>query len=150
MTRPSQRREPYGKCEHLPVGQGMAGKAVALRGVSIALACRTFDVSETCYRYIAKLNDENEQIADLLIGLTRAKMTWGFGLCFLYLRTVPGTSLKPQARVPHLPQAGIEPQDQATPSHVGILINHVKDNSSSLTEAARTLLGIGFNTAGAH
>ena len=62
----------------------MAGKAVALRGVSVALACRTFEVSETCYRYSAKLNDENEQIADLLIGLTRAKKTWGFGLCFLY------------------------------------------------------------------
>jgi|GEM_PF-6592530 len=77
MTRPSQRRE-------------MAGKAVALRGVSIALACRAFAVSETCYRYSAKLNDENEQIADLLIGLTRAKKTWGFGLCFLYLRNVRG------------------------------------------------------------
>lgn len=68
----------------------MAGKAVALRGVSIALACRTFAVSETCYRYSAKLNDENEQIADLLIGLTRAKKSWGFGLCFLYLRNVRG------------------------------------------------------------
>ncbi len=77
MTQPSQRRE-------------MAGKAVALRGVSIALACRTFEVSETCYRYSAKLNDENEQIADLLIGLTRAKKNWGFGLCFLYLRNVRG------------------------------------------------------------
>ena len=66
----------------------MAGKAVALRGVSIALACRTFAVSETCYPYSAKLNDENEQIADLLIGLTRAKKAWGFGLCFLYLRNV--------------------------------------------------------------
>ncbi|WP_156392597.1 IS3 family transposase [Rhizobium sp. Root482] len=77
LTRPSQRRE-------------MAGKAVASRGVSIALACRTFAVSETCYRYSAKLNDENEQIADLLIGLTRAKKTWGFGLCFLYLRNVRG------------------------------------------------------------
>ena len=63
---------------------------MALRGVSIALACRTFEVSETCYRYSAKLNDENEQIADLLIGLTRAKKTWGFGLCFLYLRNVRG------------------------------------------------------------
>ncbi|MGX1256948.1 putative transposase [Sinorhizobium fredii] len=68
----------------------MAGKAVALHGVSIALACRTFGVSETCYRYSRKLNDENEQIADLLIGLTRAKKTWGFGLCFLYLRNVQG------------------------------------------------------------
>ena len=68
----------------------MAGKAVAVHGVSIALACRTFDVSETCYRYQAKLNGENEQIADLLVGLTRAKKNWGFGLCFLYLRNVQG------------------------------------------------------------
>lgn len=71
----------------------MAGKAVALHGVSIALACRTFGVSETCYRFSAKLNDENEQIADLLIGLTRAKKSWGFGLCFLYLRNVQGHGL---------------------------------------------------------
>ena len=38
----------------------MAGKAVALHGVSIALARRTCGVSETCYRYSAKLNEENE------------------------------------------------------------------------------------------
>ena len=77
MTRPSQRRE-------------MVETAVARRGISIALACRTFGVSETCYRYSPKLNDENEQIADLLIGLTKARKTWGFGLCFLYLRNVQG------------------------------------------------------------
>ena len=65
-------------------------KAVAMKGVSIALACRAFDVSETCYRYSPKLDDENEQIADLLLGLTTAKKTWGFGLCFLYLRNVQG------------------------------------------------------------
>ena len=46
MTRPSQRRE-------------MAEKAVAERGVSIALACRAFGVSETCYRYSPKLDEEN-------------------------------------------------------------------------------------------
>ena len=68
----------------------MAGTAVARRGVSIALACRTFGVSETCYRYSPKLSDENERIADLLVGLTQAKKTWGFGLCFLYLRNVQG------------------------------------------------------------
>ena len=68
----------------------MAGTAVARRGVSIALACRTFEVSETCYRYSPKLSDENERIADLLVGLTQAKKTWGFGLCFLYLRNVQG------------------------------------------------------------
>ncbi len=65
-------------------------KAVAMKGVSIALACRAFDVSETCYRYSPKLDNENEQIADLLLGLTTAKKAWGFGLCFLYLRNVQG------------------------------------------------------------
>ena len=34
--------------------------------------------------------DTRNQIADLLIGLTRARKTWGFGLCFLYLRNVQG------------------------------------------------------------
>ena len=46
--------------------RGLAKKAVARRGVSIALACRTFDVSETCYRYSPLLSDENEEIADRL------------------------------------------------------------------------------------
>lgn len=68
----------------------MAEVAVARRGVSIALACRTFGVSETCYRYAPKLVGENEEIADLLVGLTNAKRNWGFGLCFLYLRNVQG------------------------------------------------------------
>jgi hypothetical protein len=37
-----------------------------------------------------KLKDENEEIADLLVGLTDARKTWGFGLCFLHLRNVKG------------------------------------------------------------
>ena len=68
----------------------MAGKAVARHGISIALACRAFGVSETCYRFSPKLKDENEEIADLLVGLTDARKTWGFGLCFLHLRNVKG------------------------------------------------------------
>jgi putative transposase len=68
----------------------MAAKAVEHRGVSIALACRAFGVSETCYRYSPLLSDENELIADLLVGLTAARKTWGFGLCFLHLRNVKG------------------------------------------------------------
>ena len=68
----------------------MAETAVERRGVSIALACRTFGVSETCYRYGPKLKAENEEIADLLVGLTDARKTWGFGLCFLHLRNVKG------------------------------------------------------------
>lgn len=46
MVRPSSRRE-------------MAKTAVATGKVSIVLACRAFVVSETCYRYQAKLSDEN-------------------------------------------------------------------------------------------
>ena len=64
--------------------------AVARCGVSIALACRSFEISETCYRYSAVLSDENEEIADWLERLTANKRTWGFGLCFLYLRNVQG------------------------------------------------------------
>ena len=58
--------------------------------MSVAVACRTFGVSETCYRYSPLLSDENEQIADLLVGLTDARKTWGFGLCFLHLRNIKG------------------------------------------------------------
>ncbi|MDH2329100.1 IS3 family transposase [Cereibacter sp. SYSU M97828] len=77
LVRPAQRRE-------------LAARAVATKGVSIALACRAFEVSETCFRYSPKRCAENEVIADLLEGLTKAHRTWGFGLCFLYLRNVRG------------------------------------------------------------
>ena len=63
---------------------------IAPQGVSIALACRAFENSETCYRYSPVLNDENEEIADWLERLTTNKRSWGFGLCFLYLRNVQG------------------------------------------------------------
>ena len=68
----------------------MAETAVDRRKISIAMACRTFGVSETCYLYGPKLRAENEEIADLLVGLTDARKTWGFGLYFLYLRNVKG------------------------------------------------------------
>ncbi len=63
---------------------------VAQHGVSIALACRTFQISETCYRYSPVLSDENQEIADWLERLTADKRSWGFGLCCLYLRNVQG------------------------------------------------------------
>ena len=68
----------------------MAVSAVTQRGASVALSCRTFGLSETCYRYTRKLDDENAAITELLVGLTQARRTWGFGLCFLYLRNVKG------------------------------------------------------------
>ena len=48
--------------------RGLAENAVARHGDNIALAGRTFDVSETCYGYSPLLSDENEEIADLLGG----------------------------------------------------------------------------------
>ena len=77
MVRPSLRKE-------------MAQWAVQYRSASVRFACRTFGISETCYRYHPKLNDENELIADWLVTLTDAKKAWGFGLCFLHLRNVKG------------------------------------------------------------
>ena len=68
----------------------MAKKAVAKRGVSIRLACVIFVVSETCYRYQPKYSSDNALIADLLLRLTTLNRTWGFKLCFLYLRNVKG------------------------------------------------------------
>ena len=75
--RPSGRRE-------------MAQHVVRTRGVSIRLACQAFGVSQSCYRYEAKANAENAQIADWLLRLTDNHRNWGFGLCFLYLRNLTG------------------------------------------------------------
>lgn len=52
------------------------------------MACLIFKVSQTCYRYKARLDEENQQIAEWLIQLTNDHKTWGFKLCFLYLRNV--------------------------------------------------------------
>lgn len=75
MVRPSLRRE-------------MAIKYVIERNITIELACKAFNISQTCYRYKAKLSTENEEIADWLVRLTHNQKNWGFGLCYLYLRNV--------------------------------------------------------------
>ena len=66
----------------------MAQHAVHEKGISIRLACRAFGISETCYRYQARLSDDNALTADWLLRLTTTHRRWGFGLCFLYLRNV--------------------------------------------------------------
>jgi len=66
----------------------LAEKAVLEKNISIRQACLMFSISETCYRYQPKLNDENAEIADWLLCLTQTYRNWGFGLCFLYLRNV--------------------------------------------------------------
>ena len=77
-------------------------KAVARHGVSIALACRAFQISESCYRYERQLSDENAEIAQWLVKLTSNRRTWGFGLCFSVFAEREILWLEPQARVSHL------------------------------------------------
>ena len=45
-------------------------------------------MSETYYRSEAKSNVENEQIAHWPIRLMDNSRSWGFGLCYLYLRNI--------------------------------------------------------------
>ena len=68
----------------------MARKLIDRRGLSIRLACEIFGISQTCYRYRAKLSHENALIADWLVRLTHNQRNWEFGLCFLFLRNVKG------------------------------------------------------------
>ena len=75
MVRPSLRKR-------------MAQTAVANHNATIKLVCSAFNISETCYRYQAKLSNENEEIAQWLVNLTEKETDWGFGLCFDYLRNV--------------------------------------------------------------
>ena len=68
----------------------MAKQVVQQRLVSIRVACTVFGISESCYRYEAKLNTENEEIADWLVRITGCHRNWGFLLCYYYLRNVKG------------------------------------------------------------
>ncbi len=68
----------------------MALEAVTNRRISVRLACTAFAISQTCYRYKAKLCDENDVTAGWLMKLTNKETDWGFGLCFDYLRNVMG------------------------------------------------------------
>ena len=68
----------------------MAKEVVHQRGLAIRVACAVFSISESSYRYESRQNAENEIIADWLLRLTDNHHTWGFGLCYLYLRNVKG------------------------------------------------------------
>jgi hypothetical protein len=68
----------------------MAQQAVTEKRACIRVACEAFRISETCYRYQPKTSSDNALIADWLLRLTTTHRTWGFGLCFLYLRNVKG------------------------------------------------------------
>lgn len=68
----------------------MAQDAVRRRNISVRFACQLFVVSESCYRYQAKLSNENDVIGSRLLRITDSQRNWGFGLCFLYLRNLKG------------------------------------------------------------
>jgi putative transposase len=90
----------------------MAKAAVVQHGVPISLACAAFHISETCYRYQAKRQAENDAITHWLERLTDNNRNWGFGLCYLYLQR-QSQAMEPQAGLPDLSGAGIESADQA-------------------------------------
>ena len=79
VVKPSHRRQ-------------MEQQAVTHHAISIRLTCSAFCISETCYRYQAKLSDDNVLIAEQLIELTAQNTDWGFGLCFSYLHHVENYS----------------------------------------------------------
>ncbi len=73
----------------------MAHQTVASNKLSIRKACKLFSVSETCYRHIAKQSAINDKVAAKLIEITSSKgqTTWGFKLCYLYIRHQVGWKL---------------------------------------------------------
>ena len=66
----------------------MAKRILSKHSISISRVCRLMRISETCFRYQPKLSADNERIADWLVRLTTTHRTWGFGLCYFYLRNV--------------------------------------------------------------
>jgi putative transposase len=70
MVRPAQRR-------------ALAQHAVQTKRTTIEQACRTFGISDTCYRHQGRRYEEDAEVADWLVRLTTTYCTWGFGLCFL-------------------------------------------------------------------
>ena len=94
----------------------MAHQAVQQHGVSIKAACQAFQISQACYRYVARRSMEDDEIARWLLSLTDNNRNWGFGLWPLL--PVPAQCAKlrmePQARLPCLPGAGVEPVYQAS------------------------------------
>lgn len=66
----------------------MAKDAVVVYGLSVRRACWLFCISKTTYGYVRKLDDDNERIAKLLLEITDEHRTWGFQLCYFYIRNV--------------------------------------------------------------
>ena len=68
----------------------MAQLMIQAKRASLRLVCSALGISQSGYRYQSKRSTENAEIADWLLRLTDTHRTWGFGLCYLYLRNVKG------------------------------------------------------------
>ncbi len=68
----------------------MDQRAVQEHDIPVRQVCKAFNISDTCYRYVSKRSAENNEVAEWLLRLRDNLGTWGFGLCFLYLRNVKG------------------------------------------------------------
>jgi putative transposase len=79
---------PRKKMVRLAQRCALAQHAVQTKRTTIEHACRTFGISQTCYRHQGRRIEEDAEVADWLVRLTTTSRTWGFGLCFLYLRNV--------------------------------------------------------------
>lgn len=88
--KPKSLRKPWQKSGGASFRKQMAQDVVRHRNISVRFACRLIVVSESCYRYQAKLSKEIDVIANWLLRITNSQRNWGVGLCFLYLRNVKG------------------------------------------------------------
>jgi len=83
VVKPSHRRE-------------MAKLANKDFSVSICISCNAFGISESCYRYQAKLSTENAEIADWLLRLSTShkRVYWIYRELELNLRIMPRKRIK--------------------------------------------------------
>ncbi len=73
----------------------MAQQAVQQRGLSIKAACQAFQISQACYRYVARRDSEDDEIAQWLLRLTDNNRNWGLVCAFCTCATcvaLPGTT----------------------------------------------------------
>jgi putative transposase len=73
------------KMVRTPLRREMAKKEVADRGICMRVTCVAFRISNSCCRYVRKLDAEIAEVANCLFKLTDTHRNWGLGLCYFYL-----------------------------------------------------------------
>lgn len=101
-------RTRHQQCHVLQVAREMAQWAVTERSATIGLACQAFGISQTRYRYRAKLNAENHVIADWLGTADEQPAQLGLRAVLPVPAQCKGLQMEPQARLQDLPRARTE------------------------------------------